>query len=395
MRIAFLISFLFFLFPFSAKADLAVNNVRIGVHPDKTRLVIEMSRESAFRSFTLSSPERLVVDLPSFSWQPSSIQLPENSLISDVRRGALSDTTGRLVFDLKQSAAIQAAFILPANAQKHARLVIDFNIGESNKIWGNYLANESIATPDFKRPAPVTETAPEYTLPTKEHYTIVLDAGHGGQDPGANRGKILEKHITLALVKTLKKELEAKGNFTVHLTRNSDKYIKLYDRVKIARSYKPDLFVSLHADAIGKSNVRGASIYTLSEKASDAQTAKLAARENKADLIAGIDLSHEEKDVANILLDLAQRDTMNQSNFLAERLAKSMKESGIRMLENPHRSAGFAVLKAPDIPSILIEAGFISNAQEAKLLNQESYRQKIAATLAEGLEAYLKYINNP
>ena len=171
-------------------------------------------------------------------------------------------------------------------------------------------------------------------------------------------------------------------------------FIKLRDRVIFARRHEADLFISIHADSIRNPKIRGASIYTLSEKASDAQTARLAARENKADLIAGVDLQHEDADVANILIDLVKRDTMNQSKFFAESLVKTFQSSGIRTLENPHRYAGFAVLKAPEIPSVLIEAGFLSNRKDARLLDQKEYRSKIAKTIASGVDHYIARVQS-
>ncbi|MCB9990513.1 MAG: N-acetylmuramoyl-L-alanine amidase [Rhodospirillales bacterium] len=223
---------------------------------------------------------------------------------------------------------------------------------------------------------------------------IVIDPGHGGVDPGAiGANGVFEKHVTLSMGKELKDLLERTGRYEVKLTRGKDKYLRLYQRVQIARAADADLFISLHADSIGKSNVRGASIYTLSEKASDEQTAKLADRENKADIIAGTDLSHEDEQVANILIDLAMRDTMNQSKFFANTLVDNLGDDGIKILEKPHRYAGFAVLKAPDIPSVLIEMGFMSNKSEAQMLSSPDYRQKIARALVAGIDAYFEKVD--
>jgi N-acetylmuramoyl-L-alanine amidase len=218
---------------------------------------------------------------------------------------------------------------------------------------------------------------------------VVIDPGHGGQDPGAlAAGGIYEKTVTLAAAKQLKQKLEESGRYQVFLTRDRDVFVKLGDRVKIARKHKADLFVSIHADSIDKSDVRGMSIYTLSNTASDSQTEKLAARENKADLIGGVDLSHEDKDVANILIDLVMRDTMNQSKFFANTIVTQMNKAGVKTLERPHRFAGFAVLKAADIPSVLIEIGFMSNPKEARALNSPEYRHKITKAIQAGVDAY-------
>lgn len=382
----------------TAQSNLAIKDLRVGQHPDKVRIVLALSQDAPFRSFVLQTPPRLVVDLPTAFWQVSSVeQASNNALIREIRYGALSSETTRIVFDLKKNIKLAAGFTLPAAAGRLDRVVLDVLpdiLDNTPQVLGTYRPDmDDISTPS--NAPPVTTPAADPTPappkpPSKQRKVIVvLDPGHGGKDPGASNGKIQERHIVLSLAKALQKELEDTGRYTVHLTRDSNRFIKLYDRVKLGRHYQGDVFISLHADSIQKPNVRGASIYTLSEKASDAQTAKLAARENKVDLIAGIDLSHEDEDVAGILLDLAQRDTMNQSNFLAEKLVSSLKSNGIRVLDNPHRSAGFAVLKAPDVPSVLIEAGFVSNRHDAKLLSDPSYRKKLADAILEGIDLYV------
>ena len=354
---------------------LEVNGVRVGQHTDKTRIVIDVDAPANFKTFTLENPSRLVIDMPKFDWQANNtIQQEKKSLVASVRHGNLDSDTSRIVFDMKDNVNIIKSFSLEGGAKKSNRIVIDVRAAGAEEIAEN-------KTPAPVKPAPVRP---------QQKRIIVIDPGHGGKDPGAVRGKIYEKNVVLQISKKLKAKLEASGEYKVYLTRSDDRFIKLYERVKYARAKKADLFISMHADSLPKkSSIRGASIYTLSETASDAQTARLAARENKADLISGIDLTHEDKDVANILLDLVQRDTLNQANFFAESLVKAFKNSNIRTLENPHRSAGFAVLKAPDIPSILVEAGFLSNRHDAKLLTQKDHQLKIANTIAKGVEQYL------
>jgi len=221
---------------------------------------------------------------------------------------------------------------------------------------------------------------------------IVIDPGHGGRDPGAINSShgIKEKNITLSMAKELKSQLESSGLYNVLLTRTYDKSIELNGRVEFARVNNADLFISLHADSIGKPLVRGVSVYTLSKKASDEQTAKLAAHENSVDVIANLNLGNSE--VEDILLDLILRDTMNQSNYLATNVVDALRINGIRMLEKPHRFAGFAVLKIPDIPSVLIEVGFMSNYQEALMLSKAEYRHKIGRAMVASIEVYFKNI---
>ena len=205
---------------------------------------------------------------------------------------------------------------------------------------------------------------------------VVIDPGHGGRDSGAvGKFKILEKNVTLEVAKKLKKRCDKSSTLKCFLTRNNDTYISLRNRIKFARKKKADLFISLHADYNTKSRVRGISFYTLSEKASDKEAAALARRENQSDLIVGLDLSDESKEVRNILIDLTQRDTMNQSSVFVNTLINELKRN-FNLLQRTHRFAGFAVLKAPDIPSVLIEMGYLSNSKDAKLLVNEEYEKK-------------------
>lgn len=413
---------------------LDLKDIRFGAHPDKTRLVIELSEKTEFRSFILPSdenkPYRLVVDMPEFEWKAGSIPKPAKTTVLDVRSGTLKPGIKRLVIDLEKPAKLIGAFHLPKASGRPDRLVVDFktitasqfqstkqqivgNLKEDaadlNLLIAKHTANDLTKADQIKTskngiilpprkpatpPALLQQSATPSVVKTPlRKPMIVIDAGHGGADPGAvGAGHLKEKNITFAAAKELKRQLEATGRYRVALTRSSDKYLKLYQRVSIARSKEADLFISLHADSINKSSVRGASIYTLSNKASDKQTAKLAARENQVDLIAGVDLSHEDKDVANILIDLAMRDTMNQSKFFANTVVTKMRNRGMRILPKPHRYAGFAVLKAPDIPSVLVEMGFMSNSKEARLLSTSDYQRKVASALTDSIDTYFQKV---
>lgn len=400
---------------------LDIRDVRFGVQSDKTRLVLDLSKPANFRAFVLGDPVRLVIDLPEFTWSLGAVTNARKAGITAVRHGTLNTGTSRIVFDVGQTVSIQNAFVLLANDSKPDRLVIDFSkvnaqtfTQSKNIVFGNLeqyqvldnrpLQNQGAPPPPQQpdsrtaslqvRPVPLPQDKPQPLMDKPlEKPLIIIDPGHGGIDPGAIASNGLqEKDIVLSLAKALKKELEQSGQYRVLMTREKDVFIKLADRVKFAREAGGDLFISVHADSVGNPDVRGASLYTLSEKASDAQTEKLAARENKADLIAGIDLSVEDQDVANILVDLAMRDTMNQSKFLAGKLVKTLPSNGLNLLERPHRSAGFAVLKAPDIPSILIEAGFMSNNTEAKRLNTPEHRSRFAKSLHRGIDAYFEQV---
>lgn len=369
-----------------------VQKIRLGDHPDKTRLVIELSGKLDYNAFILPSPQRLVVDFKGRNLSCAPLGNVENSMIKFARHSG-DEQTLRLVFDGKKNIRIKSRFFLPALDGRPDRLVIDLvgttakpSMQYTKQIVDNKKATVIQPAPPYK--APALAERPVRPVVARKHI-VVLDAGHGGKDPGAVASAgLYEKNIVLATVKKLRTLLEASGHYDVILTRDDDRYIRLSERVNIARRHNADLFMSVHADSVEKHTVRGASVYTLSEKATDAQTARLAARENKSDVIAGVDLSDEGQDVAAILIDLALRDTKNQSTFLANELINSFKAHSIGTLRTPLHSAGFAVLKAPDIPSVLVEIGFMSNKSEARLLNTKAYQDKIAKALKKSIDSY-------
>ena len=240
-------------------------------------------------------------------------------------------------------------------------------------------------------PAALAEPRPTKTPVSKAHL-VMLDPGHGGLDPGAiGLSGVYEKEVALATAREVARLLAASKRFRVELTRRDDEFIALPDRVAQARAAGAELFLSIHADALPDAGVRGASVFTLSEKASDKEAAELAARENKADLIAGIDLSRHEPVVSEILLDLASRETNNLSIRLARELVSELGRD-VRLLNNTHRSAGFAVLKAPDVPSALVELGCLSNRVEDRLLQQTSYQRKLATGIARSVNDYFDFV---
>ncbi len=383
---------------------LDVEDVRFGVHTENIRMVLDLSDVADFRAFTLSSPYRIVIDLPDFEWNAGQVKRPEQSKVSNIRQGKLSPGISRIVFDLDQPAVIQSAFLLPKNAAKENRIVIDYrlsNVKDFEKAKSNIHGTLQVGSSPVDVPTSANNvpTPPNNdkrpTQFTGEKPLVIIDPGHGGQDPGAiGAGKIYEKHIVLSLAKQLEKKLLDSGKYRVKLTRSSDVFIRLKDRVKFARKYGGDIFISIHADSIHKPDVHGTSIYTLSKKASDAQTAKLAEKENQADMMAGVDFVVEDEQVAFILGDFLMNDTMNQSKFLANTLVSQFQNSHLTTLQTPHRYAGFAVLKAPDIPSVLIEAGFVSNRAEAQRLMQKDHQIKVATTIKNGIDAYFDYVHN-
>ena len=373
----------------AARADLSVSAVRLGDHGDQTRFVMELSQSPAFRMFTLPDPYRVVIDLPALDWTLADV--PEGrGLVSALRFGLFAPGTSRVVLDVKAPVGFKAAFVLPPKDGKPYRLVVDL-VPVSREAFMEPSQRQPLVS---SIPLPRGETAalplPRPKPSPDDRPTIVVDAGHGGVDPGSTgpSGR-QEKHLTLAYARELQKQLEASGRYRVALTRHQDIFLRLRDRIARARNNGGDLFISLHADAHARSDTRGASVYSLSETASDTEAEALAAKENKSDVIAGVDLSVQTEAVSKILIDLAQRETMNSSRNFANVLVVAIgKET--RLLSRAHRYAGFAVLKSPTIPSVLVELGYLSNRQEEQLLHTKAHRRKLSAAILRAIDQFFK-----
>ena len=369
-----------------ARGDPEVTGIRIGLHADKVRVVLDASAKIPVRSFELVNPYRVVLDLPEVDWRIGATD-GETGLgpITGYRFGQFAPGRARVVFDLTEPRIVDRVFHLEPTAGRPWRLVVDLKAATSEAIAARM--TQPLPPPPVAggQPAAIPVPRPD-RAPSKR--VVAIDPGHGGVDPGAigPRG-VHEKTIVLAMARQLKEALEKNGRYRVVLTRDRDTFLRLRERVAIARAANADLFISLHADSIRERTVHGASVYTLSERASDKEAADLAARENRADLIAGIDLSAESDEVANILIDLAQRETMNHSARLARSLMEEMRKV-TRFLPKAHRFAGFAVLKAPDVPSVLIELGYLSNSNDVGRLMRPRHRARLAAAIARGIDAY-------
>lgn len=411
--------------PAAAQPPLSVDGIRTGVSSAGLRIVVDLGRKSDFRVFHLSSPYRIVLDVEPAAWHAAKSGLFPGGMIRAYRSGALDDGLTRVIFDLDRPAVIASAFALPKSSMAKDRIVIDLSASSANwfaarlpQVYGNrhlrgpgaapapyseYARSQNAALRAVAPPAEDSRLAGDAVLkaplPARKPgakprvYTVVIDAGHGGEDPGAlGAGMVREKRITLSVARALQRALAETGRYRAVLTRDSDVYIKLRDRVALARRANADLFISIHADKIGRTNVRGASIYTLSQTASDNETARLAEQENNSGVVAGVDLAQESADVADILLDLAMREKMNESKLFARYLERAFGNKNVRLLPNSHRAAGFAVLKAPDVPAVLIETGFLSNPDEAKLLSSSAFQRRIADAIVEGIDAYFRKI---
>jgi N-acetylmuramoyl-L-alanine amidase len=375
--------------PSLAQAAPRVFEIRIGVHPGKLRVVVESNAKLPVSAFTLAAPYRVVLDLPDVAWQIDAAGGGKaTGFIVSYRFGHFSPGKSRVVFDLKRPAVVDKAFHLPPRGKAPWRLVVDLKPVSAAEFARRA---KPPPRPDKARPnqaavfMPLPRPRPQGKAPKK---VVVIDPGHGGIDPGAlGRKGIHEKRITLAMARQLRDALVARGRYQVVMTRDRDIFVRLRERIAMARAAGADLFISLHADSIKNRRVRGASVYTLSEKSSDREAADLAAKENKADLIAGIDLTGESTEVTNILIDLAQRETMNHSAVFASVLVGEMRKR-VKFLRRSHRFAGFAVLKAPDVPSVLIEMGYLSHAGDERRLLNPAYRAALAGAIANAVGLY-------
>ncbi len=379
---------------FSVSADAKeIKSMRIGQGVGNVRIVFDADSSFEYKAFLLSSPSRLVVDVYNIDVDPKiEHQIAKNNIISGTRVGNVDSNAKRIVFDLAKPAVIKKAFMLAPQSNFGWRFVVDVTIASErefkSKVGTSYAYTSSDNPQSFVKKSPSSANKAKKNSNTKK--IIVLDPGHGGKDPGAiGYSGVYEKNITLAMGKELKKILEQDGDYKVYLTRSTDIFIPLRDRVKIARKYKADLFLSIHADSAKNRSATGLSVYTLSETASDKEAAALAERENKADVVAGLNLVEHSKEVSDILINLAQRETMNRSSEFATFMVKEMRSS-VKLVDNTHRFAGFAVLKAPDVPSVLLEMGYLSNRTEERLLKQQSYRRKLANATKRAVDDYFE-----
>lgn len=379
-------------FASGASAMPVVDSVRIGDYPEKTRFVIEFDKPIKFNFFTLGSPYRVVVELPEVAWRIKPDAVPRGKRITGYRFGLFRPGQSRVVIDLKSPIRVTNSYTLPPNAKRGHRLVLDITEISRARFAALQKRRPVMRSPTPKVAPVVRAPRPPIKKPKTRRKAlrplIVLDPGHGGVDPGARGRKgTLEKGLVLKQAREVRRQLLATGRYRVVMTRSRDVFVRLRERIAIAHRAGGDLFISLHADSIGNRHIRGGSVYTLSERASDKEAEALARRENKSDIIAGVDLNDQSKTVAKILIDLRQRLTKNDSVAFAKTLVSQL-STKIRMLRRKHRFAGFAVLKGPEIPSVLIEMGYLSNLQDERLLRRSSHRRKIAGAIVRAIDSY-------
>jgi len=415
----------------AAKVKLPeITTARIDSNAEKTRFTAELNFAVGYNVYVLPNPYRVVIDIPDaiFDLPPGTGDV-EQGLVSGFRYGQLDDNRSRIVLDVTGPVLIQNSYAVRAKDDRPARLIIDLiatdveTFAKINQVdqMANLVAKEQAKTgqndgiisqeeppvssqnqtndpiadllnkqkPAGKKTSPGKKS--ERSAPNRsKKLIIVIDPGHGGIDTGTSaKSGLSEKALVLAFSKKLRAKLLALGRYKVIMTRSTDKFVPLRKRVAIAHGNKADLFIAIHADSIKFSAVRGTTIYTLSETASDAEAAALAAKENRADIIGGVDLVGESKAITNILIDLAQRETKNLSLYFAKNAINGLKRV-TRMARGPMRAAGFVVLKAPDVPSVLLELGYLSNRRDAKLMASKAWQNKVAKALARSVDSFFR-----
>jgi N-acetylmuramoyl-L-alanine amidase len=382
--------------PVAAPSFPTASEARLAGDGKQTRFVLDLDKAIQFRAFALADPYRVVVDLPQVNFAlAAGAGTAGRGLVKAFRYGLVMPGGSRIVFDLTGPARIANCQVLDAANGQPPRLVLELE--EVDRT--TFVQSLGVESRPELRPAiaeAVSAAAPvEAAVAAKpgveadSRPVVVIDPGHGGIDNGTQSGSESEKNLVLGFGLALRDRIEKSGKYRVVMTRTDDTFIPLADRVRIARNQSAALFVSIHADALPRreGDAQGATVYTLSDRASDAEAGRLAEAENKADAIGGVNLTEEPTEVADILIDLAQRETRNFSNRFARLLVGEMKNTS-RMYKHPLKSAGFKVLKAPDVPSVLIELGYVSNKGDLENLVSEDWRSRTVGSMAQAIDAF-------
>ncbi|MGH6848238.1 MAG: N-acetylmuramoyl-L-alanine amidase [Methylocella sp.] len=367
----------------------AADGARIEQSGDRAKLIFELSAPLDATAFVLADPDRVVVDLPQtdFALDPETGKAADppprkTGLIAAYRFGQLAPGKSRIVIDLGAPARVLRAACDKLDSYGRARLVIEL-AKTDRRSFEAAVQRTRIQLAALAQPKKAQKPEPESAKPV-----IMIDPGHGGIDRGARAKGLIEKELVFDFAKAVAAKLDADGRFKVVMTRDGDSFVSLSERVRMARDGNAALFVSIHADTLSTAaDVSGATVYTVSDRASDAEAARVAEKENQSDAAAGLDKTEDASDVSGILFDLTRRETRAYSHFFARTLVNYWRVAG-RLNKNPRRSAGFRVLKAPDVPSVLLELGYLSNAKDGLALASEQWRDKASSQVAEAIEAF-------
>jgi N-acetylmuramoyl-L-alanine amidase len=369
-----------------ARADiLGAHDFLMAGDAVRTRIVMQLDGDASLHWFLLRAPHRLVVDLPRTGFAITPADLKPRGLVTNVRYGKISDDHSRMIFAVKGPFTVDGISVVKNESSPGYRLVADI-VAAPEAAFETALAKQAGG-------APRTAAADDDPVDVKPEapgkpFTIVIDPGHGGIDGGAEGvSGTVEKNITLAFGTELRDALEKVGKYKVFMTRDDDRFLPLDERVRIARQDDADLFISIHADTISIKGIRGATVYTVSDKASDAAAAAVATRENLSDDLAGVEITEANHEVADILVDLIRRETHSFSIRFARTLVGQLSNS-IELINNPHRYAGFRVLKAPDVPSVLVELGYLSNPKDETELRDAKWRSKAIDSMVRAIELF-------
>jgi N-acetylmuramoyl-L-alanine amidase len=384
----------------SSRERIVANDVHLDDAPDRAKLTFELSAPVKAGAFVLADPDRIVIDLPEIEFRiapqvgggsrsfrrgrgTGRVTSQFSGLVASFRFGSFSAGKSRIVIDLAGPARIMRAESEIAPDGKKSWLIIDLTKTDQAQFRrAAQNAAETMRTADAM-PVPAQKADKKGDLPT-----IVIDAGHGGVDCGAMTNGLIEKNLVFDFARTLQAKLAATGRYKIVMTRDSDVYVPLAERVRIARDAAAQLFVSIHADTLAESAaVSGATFYTVSDRATDAQAARTAEQENQADAAAGLDRQEEASGVSDILFDLTRRETRAYSHVFQRTLVNYWKVAA-RLNKNPERAAGFRVLKAPDVPSVLIELGYLSNEKDAASFVSSDWRDKTATRIVEAIGSF-------
>jgi N-acetylmuramoyl-L-alanine amidase len=365
---------------------------RLDQNADRATLTVELSAPIEATAFVLAEPARVIVDLPQINFgldpeagRPTKLLARKTDLVASFRYGQLEPGKSRIVIDLATPAQIlRLGCQAKLDGAAKVRLVIEL----AKTDEASFRSAVQAARARLAKPAQANNARDQQPAAPAPMTVVVLDPGHGGIDRGASVRGIAEKDLALEFAKALDAKLEALGRFKVVMTRDDDRFVSLSERVRMGRDRHASLFVSIHADTVSRAaRVSGATVYTLSDRASDKEAARVAEKENQSDIIAGFEPASDNNDVSGILFDLARRETRAYSHMFARTLVNYWRVAG-RLNKNPRRSAGFQVLMAPDVPSVLLELGYLTNSTDAHTLASAQWRDDAAAKVAEAVASF-------
>lgn len=370
----------------AAQEPLHVRSYKMAGDAARMRVVLQFNQDPEFRWVLMRGPHRLVIEMPEAGFSFDADDLAPRGMVTAVQYGNMAGGRSRIILSFDGPFQVERLDMLENEGDDGFRLVADI-VASSEAAFEQAMAGQ-VETTASTRTTPKSDRL-KNAAPGDRRFRVVVDAGHGGEDTGAKGvSGTLEKTITLAFALELKNRLESSGLYDVFLTRDRDQFLRLDERVRIARRHEADLFISVHADAIRLKNVRGATVYTVSDKASDAEAAAKAIRENLADEIAGFEVEEEHPEVTDILADLIRRETQSFSIRFARSLVGELSGTIQMIATNPHRFAGFRVLRAPDVPSVLLELGYLSNEQDEALMRDPEWRARAAESIAASIALF-------